>query len=482
MVLKAKRRKQTAEECEKLRQQEKRKGDSRGVDPSTKKQKKAEKKKDEKKNVKETYYDSSDSEYDELIVIALPAEIIWRKRVIRCKIFRESWMNENGLTNVMDLIKRKKWERLFKRRELVHIDAVKEFYASLILVHYKKKDVARSWVRGVDIEFDNMRLASILGIPGKNDICEYIKEVWEESKYTKPLEITRKFANDDMIMEARRVRSVEMKPFQGFMHFLVMKNIVPRFGKMDTASYMDLIYMDHLTSRRLVNLPRVMMRHMSYVISMKDHELPYGDWLTMVFEAFDVPLIDKQGEEPKRYDYFEETFLTMCQLKRENGVWWIGTGDHRRRDDDVQEVNNDAPAANEADNEEVNEEAAPAEDEEVHDDFYWEVVVDEAAIQGESRSGEKFYDAEDEIQGSETVVEMVPEVPAPVSAQQQEKSPSGVDPSGPSGHISESVMIQLQADFERAQANRIQADLERVQDENERLLALLQQAQSQLKP
>ncbi|GAB2302300.1 hypothetical protein Dimus_036314 [Dionaea muscipula] len=34
-------------------------------------------------------------------------------------------------------------------------------------------------------------------------------------------------------------------------------------------------------ARRLVDLPRVMMRHMSYVISMKDHELPYGDWLTM---------------------------------------------------------------------------------------------------------------------------------------------------------------------------------------------------------
>ncbi|GAB2272650.1 hypothetical protein Dimus_007475 [Dionaea muscipula] len=80
--------------------------------------------------------------------------------------------------------------------------------------HYKKKEVTRSIVRGVDIEFDSERLASILGIPGNNGICEYIKEVWEESKYTKPLEITRKFANDNTIMEARRVRSIEMKPFQ----------------------------------------------------------------------------------------------------------------------------------------------------------------------------------------------------------------------------------------------------------------------------
>ncbi|GAB2294750.1 hypothetical protein Dimus_028945 [Dionaea muscipula] len=141
-------------------------------------------------------------------------------------------------------------------------------------------------MKGVVIDFDHEKLATILGVPGTNGICEYIKDVWEESRYTKPLEITRRFANDENLTVARRVKSGEMKPFQ----------------------------------RRLVNLPRVMIRHMSYVISMKDHELPYGDWLTMVFEAFGVPLVDKKGEKPKRYDYFEETFLTMCKLKREDGI------------------------------------------------------------------------------------------------------------------------------------------------------------------
>ncbi|GAB2301871.1 hypothetical protein Dimus_035895 [Dionaea muscipula] len=186
--------------------------------------------------------------------------------------------------------------------------------------------------------------------------------VEEESRYTKPLEITRKFANDDTIMKARRVKSVEMRPFQRFVHFLVMKNVVPRFGKRDTTSYMDLIYMDHLIARRLVNLHWVIVRHMSYVISPKDHELPYVDWLTMVFKEFGVPLVDKKGEEPKRYDYFEETFLTMCKLTRENGVWWIGSGENRRRNDEME-----TPA------EEVHQE------EEVRKDFDSEVVIDEVS-------------------------------------------------------------------------------------------------------
>ncbi|GAB2292883.1 hypothetical protein Dimus_027110 [Dionaea muscipula] len=84
----------------------------------------------------------------------------------------------------------------------------------MTVIHLKKKDVVKSSVKGISIEFDHERLAAILDVPGRTGICEYNKEVWEESRYTKPLEITRRFANDDTIMKARRVQSVEMKPSQ----------------------------------------------------------------------------------------------------------------------------------------------------------------------------------------------------------------------------------------------------------------------------
>ncbi|GAB2301275.1 hypothetical protein Dimus_035308 [Dionaea muscipula] len=210
----------------------------------------------------------------------------------------------------------------------------------MTVIHLKKKDVVKSKVRGVEMELDHEKLATI-------------QEVWEESKYTKPLEITRRFANDESIMVARRVKSGELKPFQRFVHFL----------EKDKS-------------------PRVMMRHMSYVISMKDHELPYGDWLTMVFEAFGVPLVDKKGEEPKRYDFFEDTFLTMCKLTRENGVWWIGSGENRRRDEEVEAL----------------EEDAEEEEERNKDEFDWEVVIDEATVEGESGSDDQFYDAQVEVE------------------------------------------------------------------------------------
>ncbi|GAB2269253.1 hypothetical protein Dimus_004178 [Dionaea muscipula] len=62
---------------------------------------------------------------------------------------------------------------------------------------------------------------------------------------------------------------------------------------------------------------------------------------------------------------------------------------------------------------------------------------------GESGSGEKFYDAEDVVQGSEEVSEDIPDMPTPASVQQKEKAPAGVDPSAPTGNIPDSVMSKL---------------------------------------
>ncbi|GAB2266647.1 hypothetical protein Dimus_001641 [Dionaea muscipula] len=115
-----------------------------------------------------------------------------------------------------------------------------------------------------------------------------------------------------------------------------------------------------------------MMRHMAYVISVKDHELLYGDWITMIFKLL-------------------EFLSSTRKVKNQRG-----TRENRRRDDEI-----------EATDEDVHEEEV-----EDQNDFDWEAVIDEAAVQGESGSGEKIYDAEDEIQESTAVVEEVPAMAA----------------------------------------------------------------------
>ncbi|GAB2281302.1 hypothetical protein Dimus_015903 [Dionaea muscipula] len=111
-----------------------------------------------------------------------------------------------------------------------------------------------------------------------------------------------------------------------------------------------------------------------------------------------------------------------------------------------------------------------------------EAVIDEAAAEEESGSGEKFYDAEDKEQGSPEVNEEIPAAVPQSSSQQTEKDASGVDPSCPTGRIPEAVMTKLQAEFERKRANRFLPDLEKAKAENARLLALLHQTQSKPNP
>ncbi|GAB2288589.1 hypothetical protein Dimus_022916, partial [Dionaea muscipula] len=115
-------------------------------------------------------------------------------------------------------------------------------------------------------------------------ISEYIKKVWEESKYIKPPEITGKFANNSLINVARRVQSTEMKPFRRFV--------------------------------------------------------------------------------------------------RENGVWWIGTGENRRRDNEIE-----APIEEEHEEEEVRMQI-----------LIGRSVIDEVMSSGESGSDDRFFDAQVDVE------------------------------------------------------------------------------------
>ncbi|GAB2273596.1 hypothetical protein Dimus_008384 [Dionaea muscipula] len=199
------------------------------------------------------------------------------------------------------------------------------------VIHLKKKDIVKSKVRGVEIEFDHEKLATILGIPGNNGICEYVKDVWEESKYIKPLEITR-------------------------------------------------------------------------------------------------------------------------------------SGENRRSDD----IN--VPAEEEAEKEEENQTG-----------FDWEAVIDEAATEGESGSGEKFYDAENEAQGSPAMHDEIPAAESHGSTRRDGAGLLRVDPRAPVAKFGK-LNLRNSSEFERKRANRFHDDLEKAKAENARLLALLHQAQTKPHP
>ncbi|GAB2270565.1 hypothetical protein Dimus_005453, partial [Dionaea muscipula] len=57
------------------------------------------------------------------------------------------------------------------------------------------------------------------------------KKYWRNQNTQSHSRLQEVVANDETITIAVRVKSSEMKPFQRFIHFLVMKNVIPRFWK-----------------------------------------------------------------------------------------------------------------------------------------------------------------------------------------------------------------------------------------------------------
>ncbi|GAB2288049.1 hypothetical protein Dimus_022394 [Dionaea muscipula] len=262
-------------------------------------------------------------------------------------------------------------------------------------IHLKKKDVVKSSVKGISIEFDHELPVAILDVPQELEFVNTSR---------RPKSATR-----------------EMKPSQRFIHFLGNENVIPRFWE---ERHLKLLGLDIYGSLN----------------GKEDHESPLLRSAHFGFQAFGVPLVIKKGEEPKKYDFFEDTFLTMCKLTREDGIWWIGSGENRRRDDD----------------EAAPEEEVEGDDEGNKDDFDWEAVIDEATVEGESESDDQFYDA------------------------QKDQEPTGVDPSGLTGRDAE--FLKFQAEFERKRANKFHDELEKAKAENAKLLALLHQAKFKSNP
>ncbi|GAB2273565.1 hypothetical protein Dimus_008354 [Dionaea muscipula] len=80
-------------------------------------------------------------------------------------------------------------------------------------------------------------------------------------------------------------------------------------------------------------------------------------------------------------EFDHEKLASILGIPGNNGIC---SGENRRRDDNI-----DAP-----------EGEAEKEEERNQDDFDWEEVIEEAAVEGKSGSGEKFYDAEDKDHSS----------------------------------------------------------------------------------
>ncbi|GAB2276467.1 hypothetical protein Dimus_011191 [Dionaea muscipula] len=123
----------------------------------------------------------------------------------------------------------------------------------------------------------------------------------------------------------------------------------------------------------------------------------------------------------------------MCQLKREDGIWWLGTSANRRTDDIAKEVNA-----------EVENDEAPAENvenvnqgENLEENVEWETQSEEEV----ATEDVNFVEPEVQVQGE--VKEKEPEIDV---YQKGKTKTAGVDPSG---NLPDHVLLYMQAEMDQ---------------------------------
>lgn len=135
-------------------------------------------------------------------------------------------------------------------------------------------------------------IGQILGIPNTR-WCHYVKRSLPPMDgLPNALEIIRKLSHDLCAEECSKVTKNVMLPLHKLLFVVVHKVILPKGQKRTEANYLDLTLMELLLSRQEINLPALMLSHMS-CICMEDtklHFLGYRFWLCELFEHFQIPV------------------------------------------------------------------------------------------------------------------------------------------------------------------------------------------------
>jgi len=78
--------------------------------------------------------------------------------------------------------------------------------------------------------------------------------------------------------------------------WLIIKNIIPRGQARNLADAMDQCFVDLMDRGKQINLPAIMIRHISRIANTsREHDLGYGFLLTLAFEHFGISLQKKVG-------------------------------------------------------------------------------------------------------------------------------------------------------------------------------------------
>lgn len=103
---------------------------------------------------------------------------------------------------------------------------------------------------------------------------------------------------------------------------MVCNIILPRIGKFEYATFLDLFVMCCLITRRQMNLDHLLVNQMKAACEKKRQGLPYCMLFTHIFQVVKVDMGGKDQEKPKASkEYNKKTLRLMGFIENEDREW-----------------------------------------------------------------------------------------------------------------------------------------------------------------
>ncbi|GAV79433.1 hypothetical protein CFOL_v3_22898 [Cephalotus follicularis] len=129
------------------------------------------------------------------------------------------------------------------------------------------------------------------------------------------------------------------------LHHIVATHVLPTSGGHEKMSYQDLYIMWHIVTRKLLNLPHLIMKNMIRATSKVDGALPYGMVITEIISHFGIVVGKEVASRIDVGDIYNASSLKRMGWKKEfeagkGNVWLPKEGGRKKRrieEDNVEE-------------------------------------------------------------------------------------------------------------------------------------------------
>jgi len=192
-----------------------------------------------------------------------------KQGVVRGKLVKVSYFQEQGLEVFIDKLKAQAWFELFTDTQMgCSQPDVAEFYANVSLT----EGVLSSTVNGVLIEVDARALGVILRVP-PTGFDLYVREDKSLLGKARLLELAQHLSQQPGLRSPQAVKKGDIQPLHQLLFWFIIKNIIPCAQGRNQANAMDQCLIDLMDRGEQINLPgfmiiilRALLQHLERMI------------------------------------------------------------------------------------------------------------------------------------------------------------------------------------------------------------------------